>query len=185
MPPKIKTSKEQIANTAFELLQKEGLPSLSAKNLAKKLNCSTQPLFWWYENMDEIKEVALMRAYGLFKEYLSEDIKGVNAYKAIGINYIRFANREKQLFKALFMSEKKSKDTLEVINDFPFIYDALMSQSSLSHEDAKKVMREMWLFSHGIATMVATDTASFSQEEIYDMLTETFKGLVLYHTQKK
>lgn len=185
MPPKIKTSKQQIADTAFELVQKEGICSLSAKNLAKKLGCSTQPLFWWYENMDEIKDVTLKRAYTLFTDYLSEKIDGVNAYKAIGINYIRFASEQKELFKALFMSGNKREDTLSVIYGIPFILEALNAQTSLDEKDAKTVLKEMWLFAHGIATMVATDTAKFDRNDIDSMLTDTFKGLILYYDNKK
>lgn len=184
MPPKIKTSKQQIADGAFELVQSRGLAALSAKNLAKKLGCSTQPLFWWYENMEEIRDIVLDKAYKVFESYLSRGMDNVNAYKAIGINYINFAAEEKQLFKALFMSENNGNDTMKVIDGYDFVRQALKEQIDLSEENSKKVLREMWLFAHGIATMIATDTAKFDKDDIYSMLTDMFKGLSLYYTSE-
>ena len=183
MPPKIRISKEKIADTAFKLVQERGMNALSAKNLAKALDCSTQPLFWWYENMDGIKDVVEKRAKEMFVGYLKEQVEGVNPYKAIGLNYIRFAKEQKQLFKVLFMSESQGDDTLSIIEEMPFILDALNSESLLSRETALRVLKEMWLFAHGIATMVATDTAQFDPIDVKEMLTATFKGLLMYYTE--
>ena len=40
-----KIKKEDIINTAFEIIRKNGENALSARDLAKKLNCSIQPIF--------------------------------------------------------------------------------------------------------------------------------------------
>lgn len=184
MPPKIKVSREMIAKEAFELVKRDGIGALSAKNLAKQLKCSTQPLFWQYENMDEIRKVVLESADSLFIEYLRSGAEGVNPYKAIGINYIRFAKEQKQLFKALFMSDNNGRDVLSSIEQIPFILDALNTQSVMDKECSRIVMREMWLFAHGIATMTATDTAQFEQEDVNRMLSDVFKGLLNNYGEK-
>ena len=184
MPPKIKVSREMIAKGAFELVKREGISALSAKNLAKQLKCSTQPLFWQYENMDEIRKVVLESADSLFIEYLKSGAEGANPYKAIGINYIRFAKEQKQLFKALFMSDNNGRDVLSSIEQMPFILDALNTQSVMDKECSRIVMREMWLFAHGIATMTATDTAQFEQEDVNRMLSDVFKGLLNNYGEK-
>ncbi len=181
MPPKTRISRERIADGAFALVRRDGIDALSAKNLAKELSCSTQPLFWWYANMEEIKSVVLARANSMFEECLKSGDDGANPYKAIGINYIRFAKLEKKLFTALFMSDSGDRDVLSLIEKMPFILDALNKQTSLDKECALKIMREMWLFAHGIATMTATDTAEFSDEEVNAMLTAVFQGVLLYY----
>lgn len=45
MGPKVKIQKEQITDAAFEIVRKGGMDSLTAKSLAAKLKCSTQPIF--------------------------------------------------------------------------------------------------------------------------------------------
>lgn len=184
MPPKTKVSREMIAKGAFELVKRDGIDALSAKNLAKELSCSTQPLFWWYANMEEIKSVVLARANSMFEECLKSGDDGANPYKAIGINYIRFAKEQKQLFKALFMSDNNGRDVLSSIEQMPFILDALNTQSVMDKECSRIVMREMWLFAHGIATMTATDTAQFEQEDVNRMLSDVFKGLLNNYGEK-
>lgn len=180
MAPKIKIRKEEITQKAFEIVASEGINALTAKSLAKKLNCSTQPIFWWYSNMEEVISIVIEMAQTLFSEYLHREIEGVNTFKAIGINYITFAMEQKNLFKLLYMSEKVlSEDIMSDDKNMPFVLEAIRQDSSISQEQAQKLFREMWLFSHGIATMIATDTARFSKQEIYDMLSDVCKGLMM------
>ena len=44
MPPKVKITKENIVETAIELIKKEGEVSLNARSIASSLGCSTQPI---------------------------------------------------------------------------------------------------------------------------------------------
>lgn len=61
MPPKSDITKEQIIQAAFAIVQEQGLEMLSARNIAQKLNCSTQPIYSLYGNMEEIKSLAYQR----------------------------------------------------------------------------------------------------------------------------
>ena len=56
MPPKARIKKEDVLRKALQIVQKGGIDALTAKALAKELGCSTQPVFWLYENMGEVKE---------------------------------------------------------------------------------------------------------------------------------
>ena len=47
-------TKQDIMNAAFEILQEEGIEQVTARKLAAKANCSTQPIFRVYKNMDEL-----------------------------------------------------------------------------------------------------------------------------------
>ena len=38
-------TKEDIIQAAFEILQEEGIEQVTARKLAAKANCSTQPIF--------------------------------------------------------------------------------------------------------------------------------------------
>lgn len=179
MAPKVKTEKEDILNKAFEIVRREGLGALTAKALAKELKCSTQPIFWWYTNMDEIKELVIRRAKNLFTSYLFNGIEGISLYKSVGMNYIRFAYEEKELFKLLYMSSKVSEDIMSIDANRELILDIIHKQEDIQGEKAEKIYKEMWLFVHGIATMIATDTASFNMDEVNGMLTDVYKGLIM------
>lgn len=179
MAPRIKVTRENIADSAFALVRREGIDALTAKSLAKELGCSTQPIFWWYENMDEVKAVVSAKARELFGSYLHEDIGGVNRYKAIGLNYIRFATEEKNLFRLLYMSERSDKANMfDSEDNRPFILQVIRQNNDVPADCAEKVFTEMWLFSHGIATMAVSGTAEFRAEDIDAMLSDVYRGLV-------
>ena len=56
MPAKRKIQKEDILKASISIISNEGLNALNARKIAKKLGCSTQPLFYIYENMDVLKK---------------------------------------------------------------------------------------------------------------------------------
>ena len=111
--------------------------------------------------------------------------ENVSAYKAIGINYIRFAAEEREFFRLLFMSEHTEKDILKTHTEMPYVLKVLEEEENITGALAQDIYEEMWLFSHGVATMIATGTAKFTQERIEEMLTAVYRGLINNQTQKK
>lgn len=63
MPAVRKVSKEQIIDAAVEVLRDDGFSAINARSVAKKLGCSTQPIYFSFKNMDELK-AALIAIYG-------------------------------------------------------------------------------------------------------------------------
>ena len=56
MPPKSKFTREQIIETAFQMVREEGLSSLKARDLARKLGTSTAPIFTAFNSVEEIRD---------------------------------------------------------------------------------------------------------------------------------
>ena len=100
-------------------------------------------------------------------------------YRQVGLNYIRFAKEESNVYKFIFMGDYQIK-----IEEFAFfdksyteVEKTLQIQNGLSVEMAKKFHLKMWLFVHGIACLIATNTCIFSDEEISKLLAEEFQIL--------
>ena len=91
MPAKRKIQKEDILKASISIISHEGLNALNARKLAKKLGCSTQPLFYIYENMDDLKKDVIDEIVKIFDREVLKSETGSLEYKDIGINYIRFA----------------------------------------------------------------------------------------------
>lgn len=49
-------TKDEILNAAFEMARQDGFAQVSARTLAAKAGCSTQPIFRVYKNMEELGE---------------------------------------------------------------------------------------------------------------------------------
>ena len=55
MPPKVKITKENIIQAAMDIVRNAGADALNARNIAAKLDCSTQPIFSNFATMDQLR----------------------------------------------------------------------------------------------------------------------------------
>ena len=182
MPPKVKITKNDVIQTALDLLRKEGESALNARTIASALNCSTQPIFSNFPTMDDLKKEVESSAFSLYLNYLQKEcLNGEYApYKAYGMAYIRFAKEEKELFKLLFMCDRNNQK-ITPTEDFESSVNMIMNNLGITKTQAEKMHFEMWICVHGIATMIATSFCSYSSEEISAILSDIYQGLRLKH----
>ena len=48
-------TREQILAAAYEVVATEGFSRFTARNIASKMKCSTQPIYLEFKNMDDLK----------------------------------------------------------------------------------------------------------------------------------
>lgn len=178
MPPKVKITKEDIVRTAVELVRANGEEGINARAIASSLNCSTQPVFSNFETMDELLEATVAAAYEIYQSFLNKEAElgKYPRYKSFGMAYIRFAKEEKELFKLLFMRDRKGQG-LKSTPDFEISIEMIMNSNGISKEKAALLHLEMWTCVHGIGTMLATSFLSLEWELVSDMLTDVYQGL--------
>ena len=186
MPARKKIEKENIIDTCLKITRREGIDALNARKVAKALGCSTQPLFYYYENMDEIKNEVLQEISKLFNQALLKSNYDRPAYKDIGVNYIRFASNEPEFFKIMFQSKmnKEMFDFIDLTGSSLQIFETISKQTGLSLENAKQFHLRMWLYVNGIASLVAHQTIEFSDDEIDYLLKEQYMSLLIYEVKK-
>lgn len=177
MPPRNKVAKRDILNAAVELIR-AGEP-LNARALAQRMGCSTQPIFSNYASMEALRADVIAAALERYHGYLAESM-GSGAYppyKASGMGYIRFALEEKELFKLLFMRDRSGEVIGEDLEEVGPIIALIQEKTGMSFERSRLFHLEMWLYVHGIATMLATGYLPWGMEDISAMLTDAFEGL--------
>ena len=105
-----------ILNTAFALTREEGIAGVTARNVAKKAGCSTQPIFRVYHSMEELWRAVYEKAVSFFEDYYEFYPKmGDTPFLNFGMAYISFAREEKNLFKLLFKPHKLHVGKLHLI----------------------------------------------------------------------
>ncbi len=181
MPPKFKYTKEQIIDKAIELVRKKGIEALTARELACVLGTSVKPIFTAFENMEELKQKVAKRALKIYHVHLSDYVDYTPAFKRHGMQFIKFAEIEPELFKLLFMQKAQLdlefENSVETLIDGGLgVFDIVMEKYELKREDAKKLFEIMWLQGYGIAVQIALGVCSFNEEEISEMLSITFIG---------
>ena len=118
MPPRARITKDMIVDAAFEVARKTGAENINARTVSNELNCSTQPVMYHFETIEALKRAAYTKADEYHTEYLMnipETRKDVML--GIGLNYIRFAVQEPNLFRFLFQSGFAAQHSLlEMVN---------------------------------------------------------------------
>lgn len=184
MPPKVKITEEDIISTAIDIIREKGAAYLNARELAGKLGCSVHPIFRTFGSMEGLKEAVCKQAEALYNEQmLKAQADEENGFLAIGLAYIDFARQEKNLFKLLFMSEAFSEASVMEIVDTSQGDDeiiAMLSQrTGLTIPLARELFAGVWLTTHGIAAMFATNNCRFNNDEIKRLLGNSFMGLIM------
>lgn len=179
MPPKFKFRREEIISAALDITRENGLSAVTARALAAKLGCSVKPIFGLFRNMEDVQQAVLDAANQLYQNYLREDMEKEQypPYKASGMAYIRFAKNERELFKLLFMRDRSNETIEENQEEIKPLIALIMRNTGISEEDAYLFHLEMWVYVHGIATMIATSYLDWDDEFVSQVITDAYTGL--------
>ena len=182
MPPKVKTTKDEIVSTALSLVRECGAEAINARSIASSLGCSTQPVFSNFASMNELREAVISSAYAMYLDFIKseEASEKYPKYKAFGMAYVRFAKEEKELFKLLFMRDRRGED-LSPSPDFEASVEMIMNSLGVSREKASLLHLENWTYVHGVAVMLATSFLPLELDLVSDMLSDVYHGLRARH----
>ena len=180
MARKISVTKEMVKNAAFAIMREEGMDGLTARRLADKTGCSTQPIFRIYENMNELHEEAFAMAIAYYTEFYQAFMKDRAAEKPFvnfGLAYISFALKEPALFRTLFLSKERYGQSLyELLNgqDGKFKAEIARAQEA-GAKDPGELFMKMWIFIHGAACMTITGDYDLPEAETKRLLLESYE----------
>lgn len=172
MPAKKQITKEKILAAAFELLRREGLEAVTIKGVAKELHCSTQPVYLSFDGMDDLRNQLIPMALEQFTDFMKKESKD-ESVRLYGMDYIQFAKKEPKLFYFLFMRSHAFEETKEML--LPMIEEAageLAEDYRINMEEADRLHDHLWMHTHGIAAMIATDFCDWNMEKVGRMLAE-------------
>jgi AcrR family transcriptional regulator len=117
MPPKAMITKETIRDAAFQMVREQGLDVLTARSIAQRMMCSTQPIYRAYGSMEELKDHVYSRAVHFALSSMQQYQNDANASAMnLAIGCLIFAQDEKQLFRVVVLSDY-SKEYLKRNND--------------------------------------------------------------------
>ena len=181
MARKESITKQMIIDGAFEMLREQGYESVTARKLAAHIGCSTQPIFRVYENMDELLKELFEKTR---KEYEDFCLSGGNDYAtpfvSLGMNYIRFARKEQNLFRLLFLSGNKEHTLYELINgnENAFVMKEIKKMKKPNMDKVEDIFTKVFIFMHGMACMTITGELELTDEDAGGMLEDAIKGFI-------
>lgn len=188
MPPVRKYDKDSIIKASLKLIESEGIVNFNARRLASYLGCSVQPIFHYFTNMEELAKEVYKSIYDFYSRLMIEASKEKEeSYKKTGLAYIRFAREHKEFFKIIFMQKTELNvnnfmASGEEVDDIIKVGQKFTGLNSIEQKDFHK---RVWIFTHGIACLVNTETVSLSDKEVESLLTNAVRSMLLGYKEGK
>lgn len=184
MARKATISREVILEAALKMLIRDGYASVNVKTLAAEIGCSTQPIAWHFENMEGLRLALSEYAmeYAAKKSASSYENK-LESFEFLGRAYVKMALKEPNLFKFLYLGESPMgkpynlKDVGRAKNKA--MITMIAEQTGLNEEQVIRFVRNTIIYSHGIATMIATGVLKGTEKEMMDMINNAADAFIL------
>ena len=170
MPARKQVPQKMILAAAMELLKSGGIDAVNVKAVARKLNCSTQPIYLSYDGIDSLRSELNTEAVNVFLHRVEDTDSRL---PLCGMSYIQFAQQEPQLFRFLFMRQNAFSELGNALTPvLESSISTLMEQYKICYEDAHFFHDQLWMLAHGIASMIATGFCTWEMTKVERMLHE-------------
>ena len=180
MPPKAKITRDMIVDAAFAIAREQGIASVNARTVSEALGCSTQPVMYHFQRMEELRQAVYRKADAYHSEYIMT-CEGEHRLLTTGVRYIRFARQEPHLFRLLFQTGEfagKSIPELTGAEAAGPMNEAVYQAAGVSPEQARSIFRVLFLFIHGYASLYANNTLVYDEAVIAADLRRVYTGIL-------
>lgn len=157
MPPKFKFKKEEIIESAFNLVRNRGWSSLTTRTLADELGSSAKPIYSFFKSMDALEEELVKMSVDLLYENMSRKRTG-DLWVDHGLGYVFFAQEESNLFRGC--NNEKNIKHFRAYGELMWdkCSNALLEYEpfqDLTEEQIYRLQVTRWLMTHGLAFQVS------------------------------
>ena len=175
MPPKAKITKEMIVEEAFQIARTQGADRITARSIAQRLKCSTQPVLYYFATVEEIKEAVYQRADAYHTRFLMGTEGGSDGMLGIGLRYVRFAAEERfqpGAFSGASLNDLVSSEELNPI------IQALRQETGVTEDAAREIFSTLFVFVHGYASLLANNEMKLEEDQLALSLKKVFLGAI-------
>lgn len=176
MPKQTSITKEMVDRTAFMLVRTQGLQSLTARNIAEQVGCSTQPIYKIYHNLEELREhvINMVREHAndMIFHYDKTSIPFLNT----GLGFIHFAATEKVLFR-IFNIENDLKQPVFKPLESQHLYDLmeeLLGDTPLNTEQRRELFFDTMIYTNGLAHLAYAGQLGMTEKQVAERLIKFF-----------
>ncbi len=182
MPPASKITKQEIIEVAFRILKEENVMAITARRLAKELNCSTHPVYQCFKNMDDLYNDLYTLAAQYFKNVVEENMEESQyPWLDLGVSYVQMAYREKNIYRFLYVDHTRPISDIE---DYIGNADGKRFNMELSNttgwkqrsdEEKKELHLMIRIFAQGLASIANNCEKEIGEEQIRRLLERSFE----------
>lgn len=163
MPKKSKYTKEDFINAALKITREDSIYAVTARSIGTMLECSTRPLFTFFDSVEELKEEVYKISLELFEEYLKSIKYTDNSLYTVGLAMFEFSKKEPSLYS--FMASY-GKGTLEVYNIVSKVFGSAVSENcKIPPDTAHTVLFYMFLSTNSLIS-IFVENETFCEENV-------------------
>lgn len=143
-----------MIKAAVSVVEENGLQSLTARSVAVSLGSSTAPVYHHFATMDDLALAVNRKTQSTLLEYTSRPYTD-RVFLNMGTGVAMFACEHRRLYRALMLEGDSYSD---VVHEFVEILESEMTKdsrfASLSASERRVLLRKMWTFTHGLASLI-------------------------------
>ena len=181
MPAAKRVSRDQIIDAAVDVLRDGGFSAVNARSVAKKIGCSTQPIYFSFKSMDELKAALTERAIQMHTQRVRDSLRrhegNDSRYSSYGMGFVKFAAEKKQLFRWLYLEGQQlgpyQSDIL-----MQEIIGVIVDEFGYTEDVARRFHQDMIYFTYGLAILANTDHLHLTEPELREALRREFRALI-------
>ena len=172
MAPKNKFTRDEMVEAALRVVRAKGIDGLTAKTLADELGTSTQPVFTAFGSMDAVRREVYAAAVRVYDGYTNTGLKETIPFFGVGMQYVRFAREEPELYRLLFLTRTQEYSAIKSMEHLrELVRPTLVKIYHITAAEADIYFRDLWFVVHSLSTLIVTGDCSYSDGEIGQILT--------------
>lgn len=162
-----KITKDMIVDAALEIFRAEGFESVTSRRIALRLGCSTQPIYFEYKNMDELKDDIIKKVVEQLDELFSS-VSGDSDeffYRSFGLSFLKFVQTDPFVFRQIYIVEGKIGKQVDDLR-MPKVLDILENKYGYKKETAIAINNMAACSLMGMAFFISSGYKKVSENEI-------------------
>lgn len=184
MPPKPKFTREEIVQTALEVVSRKGVEALTAKELGDALGTSARPIFTVFSSMKQVQDAVREAAMRRFESFAGQKLPDMPLFKQVGMQMVLFGAQEPKLYQLLFMQENRNAVSFDdVFGELgptaQTCIRLIQEEYTMPEADARLLFENVWIYTFGVGALCATRMCQFSEEKLGQMLSTEFQAMML------
>lgn len=172
MARKIRISKKEILQGAFDIANEKGFEDITARKVAKHIGCSVAPIYFNFKDIEELKEHIVLKALFEFEKIFAEQDTD-SLFLDYEITSVIYAKEFPLFYDELIIKKHPLFKSIERIKDYALAN--LRYEKEYENIDSDKILEiqlKKHIFQEGLA-LVARDekyASVFTKEYITNLL---------------
>lgn len=175
-------TKEMLTAEGLQILREFGPLYLTASFVGERLNCSTQPIKYYFKTIEEYRAQVYYEAYLFFKDTIEAWINDGSIGNA-AYCYVLFAHKESNVYNYIFTDTKfidKGVFQLTTTYSVRWFMDKVLEDFSLKAGEEEWCYAHVFYFLHGLSKYISENPAyPFVEEEIKETINQHLAGINL------